>query len=58
MAIFGIDTFCRDTIDKELIPNCLKSASGDTSYLHWLLTGWGTAVSLALLALVVQIVRN
>jgi glutamate/aspartate transport system permease protein len=53
VAIFGLDTFCRDTIDKELIPNCLKSASGDTSYLHWLLTGWGTAVSLALLALVV-----
>jgi glutamate/aspartate transport system permease protein len=53
MAIFGIDTFCRDTIDKELIPNCLKSAAGDTSYLHWLLQGWGTAVALALLALVV-----
>ncbi len=53
MAMFGLDTFCRDTIDKELIPNCLKSASGDISYLHWLLTGWGTAVALALLALVV-----
>lgn len=53
MAIFGIDTFCRDTIDKELVPNCLKSAAGDTTYLHWLLTAWGTAVSLALLALVV-----
>jgi glutamate/aspartate transport system permease protein len=53
VAIFGIDTFCRDTIDKELIPNCLKSAAGDTSYLHWLLQGWGTAVALALLALVV-----
>jgi glutamate/aspartate transport system permease protein len=53
VAIFGLDTFCRDTIDKELIPNCLKSAAGDTSYLHWLLQGWGTAVMLALLALVV-----
>ena len=53
MAIFGIDTFCRDTIDKELIPNCLKSAAGDTRFLHWLLQGWGTAVALALLALVV-----
>jgi len=53
VAIFGIDTFCRDTIDKELIDNCLKSASGDTSYLYWLLQSWGTAVALALLALVV-----
>jgi glutamate/aspartate transport system permease protein len=53
VAIFGMDTFCRDTIDKEWIPNCLKSSSGDTSYLHWLLQGWGTAVALALLALVV-----
>lgn len=55
MAIFGIDTFCRDTIDKELIANCLKSAAGDTSYLHWLLQGWGAAVSLALLALAVAL---
>lgn len=53
MAIFGIDTFCRDTIDKELVANCFKSASGDTTYLHWLLQGWGMAVALALLALVV-----
>ena len=53
MAIFGIDTFCRDTIEKELVANCLKSAEGDTTYLAWLLQGWGTAVSLALLALVV-----
>jgi glutamate/aspartate transport system permease protein len=56
VAIFGIDTFCRDTIDKELISNCLKSAGGDTSYLHWLLQGWGTAVALALMALVVALV--
>jgi glutamate/aspartate transport system permease protein len=53
MALFGLDTFCRDTIDKELVANCLKSAAGDTTYLHWLLTGWGTAVALAALALVV-----
>lgn len=53
MAIFGIDTFCRDTIDKELVANCLKSAAGDTTYLHWLLQAWGIAVALALLALVV-----
>lgn len=53
MAIFGIDTFCRDTIDKELVANCLKSPSGDVTYLHWLLEAWGTGVSLALLALVV-----
>jgi glutamate/aspartate transport system permease protein len=53
VAIFGIDTFCRDTIEKELVTNCLKSAQGDTTYLHWLLTGWGTALALALLALVV-----
>jgi glutamate/aspartate transport system permease protein len=53
VAIFGLDTFCRDTIDKELVANCLKSAQGDTTYLHWLMTGWGTAVALAMLALVV-----
>jgi glutamate/aspartate transport system permease protein len=53
VAIMGIDIFCRDTIDKELVPNCLKSAAGDTTYLHWLLEGWGTGVALALLALVV-----
>ena len=53
MAIFGIDTFCRDTIDKDLVANCLKSAAGDTTYLHWLLQAWGMAISLALLALVV-----
>ncbi|MBL8504217.1 MAG: amino acid ABC transporter permease [Rhodocyclaceae bacterium] len=40
-------------MDKELVANCLKSASGDTTYLHWLLQGWGAAVALALLALVV-----
>ena len=55
MAIFGIDTFCRDTIDKELVANCLKSAAGDTTYLHWLMQAWGIAVSLALLALVVAL---
>ena len=55
MAIFGIDTFCRDTIDKELVANCLKSAEGDTTYLHWLLEAWGIAVSLAMLALVVAL---
>jgi glutamate/aspartate transport system permease protein len=53
MAIFGVDTFCRDTIDKELVANCLKSAQGDTTYLHWFLQGWGAALALALLALVV-----
>jgi glutamate/aspartate transport system permease protein len=53
MAIFGIDTFCRDTIDKDLVANCLKSAQGDATYLHWFLQGWGTALALALLALVV-----
>jgi glutamate/aspartate transport system permease protein len=53
VAIFGIDTFCRDTIDKELVANCLKSAAGDTTYLHWLMQAWGMAVALALLALVV-----
>jgi glutamate/aspartate transport system permease protein len=53
VAIFGIDTFCRDTIDKELVANCLKSAQGDTTYLHWFLQGWGVALALALLALAV-----
>ncbi len=53
MALFGLDTFCRDTIDKELVANCLKSAQGDTTYLHWLLQGWGTALALAGLAMVV-----
>jgi glutamate/aspartate transport system permease protein len=52
VALFGIDTFCRDTVDKELVANCLKSG-GDTTYLHWFLTAWGTALSLAVLALVV-----
>jgi glutamate/aspartate transport system permease protein len=52
MAIFGLDIFCRDTVDRDLIANCLRNGK-DTTYLHWLLTGWGTAVSLALLALVV-----
>ena len=51
MALFGIDTFCRDTVDKELVANCLKSG-GDTTYLHWFLTAWGTALALALLAVV------
>lgn len=55
MAIFGLDIFCRDTIDKELVANCLKSAQGDTSYLHWLLQAWGTGVALALMALVVAL---
>jgi glutamate/aspartate transport system permease protein len=53
VAIFGIDTFCRDTIDKEIVANCLKSAQGDTTYLHWFLQGWGYALALALLALAV-----
>ena len=52
MAVFGIDTFCRDTVEKELIGNCLKSGA-DTTYLHWFLTAWGTALALAVLALVV-----
>ncbi|MBL8330997.1 MAG: amino acid ABC transporter permease [Rubrivivax sp.] len=55
MAIFGIDTFCRDTIEKEWVANCLKSAAGDTTYLHWLFTGWGTALALAGLALLVAL---
>jgi glutamate/aspartate transport system permease protein len=53
VAIFGIDVFCRDTIDKELVANCLKSAAGDTTYLHWFLMSWGVALALAALALVV-----
>jgi glutamate/aspartate transport system permease protein len=52
MAIFGLDIFCRDTVERDLIANCLTDGK-DTTYLHWLLTGWGTAVALALLALVV-----
>ena len=52
MAIFGLDIFCRDTVDRDLITNCLRDGK-DTTYLHWLLQGWGTAVALALLALVV-----
>lgn len=55
VAILGLDIFCRDTIDKELIANCLRSG-GDTTYLHWLLTAWGTALMLAGLALVVALV--
>jgi glutamate/aspartate transport system permease protein len=52
VAILGLDTFCRDTVDKDLIGNCLRSGN-DSTYLLWLLKAWGTAVSLALLALVV-----
>ena len=55
MAIFGIDTFCRDTIDKELIANCLY-AGKDSTYLLWFLKGWGIAVALSLLALAVAMV--
>jgi glutamate/aspartate transport system permease protein len=52
VAILGLDIFCRDTVDRELVANCLSDGK-DTTYLMWLLKGWGTAVSLALLALVV-----
>jgi glutamate/aspartate transport system permease protein len=52
MAIFGTDIFCRDTVGRDLIANCLAHGK-DTTYLHWLLSGWGTAVSLAFLALIV-----
>jgi glutamate/aspartate transport system permease protein len=55
VAILGLDIFCRDTIDKELVANCLKSAQGDTTYLHWLLQAWGTGVALALMALAVAL---
>lgn len=56
MAIFGIDIFCRDTIEGELVANCLESAAGDTTYLHWLLQAWWIAVALSLLGLVVALV--
>ena len=52
-APLGLDIFCRDTTDRELVANCLSSPGGDTTYLMWLLQAWGTAVSLAMLALVV-----
>ena len=55
MAILGLDIFCRDTIDKEWVAHCLKSAQGDTTYLHWLLQAWGTGVALALMALAVAL---
>ena len=55
MAILGLDIFCRDTVDKELIANCLREGK-DTTYLHWLLQAWGTAMALAMLALVVALV--
>jgi glutamate/aspartate transport system permease protein len=53
LAILGLDTFCRETVDKELVANCFRSPEGDITYLTWLLQGWGTAVALAMLALVV-----
>jgi glutamate/aspartate transport system permease protein len=53
VSFLGLDIFCRDTIDRELVGNCLKSAAGDTTYLHWLLQAWGTGMALALLALAV-----
>jgi glutamate/aspartate transport system permease protein len=52
VAIFGLDTFCRDTVDKDLIANCLRDGH-DSTYLLWMLQGWGTALALALLALAV-----
>jgi glutamate/aspartate transport system permease protein len=52
MAIFGLDIFCRDTVDKELIGNCL-SQGNDISYLYWLFQAWGNALALALLAIVI-----
>jgi glutamate/aspartate transport system permease protein len=52
MAILGLDIFCRDTVDRELVANCFSSEQGST-YLAWLMQAWGTALSLALLALVV-----
>jgi len=52
MAIFGLDIFCRDTVDRDLIANCFSDGK-DTTYLAWLMQGWGTAVALAMLALVV-----
>ena len=55
MAILGLDIFCRDTVDRELVANCFSDGA-DTTYLAWLMKGWGTAVSLALLALVVAMV--
>jgi glutamate/aspartate transport system permease protein len=55
VAALGLDIFCRDTIERELVGNCLKSAAGDTTYLHWLLEAWGTALALAMLALVVAL---
>jgi glutamate/aspartate transport system permease protein len=55
-APLGLDIFCRDTTDRELVANCLSSPAGDTTYLMWLLQAWGTAVSLAMLALVVAMV--
>jgi len=53
VATFGIDTFCRETLDNEWVANCLKSAEGDTTYLHWLLQAWGYTVALSALALAV-----
>jgi glutamate/aspartate transport system permease protein len=52
MAIFGLDIFCRDTVERDLIANCFSDGK-DTTYLAWLMQGWGTAVALAAFALVV-----
>ncbi|HRZ62188.1 MAG TPA: amino acid ABC transporter permease [Rubrivivax sp.] len=40
-------------MDNEWVANCLKSAEGDTTYLHWLLQAWGYTVALSALALAV-----
>jgi glutamate/aspartate transport system permease protein len=55
MAIFGLDTFCQDMADRSPVANCLREGR-DSTYLLALLQAWGTAVSLALLALVVAMV--
>jgi glutamate/aspartate transport system permease protein len=52
VAFLGLDIFCRDTVERDLIANCFSDGR-DTTYLAWLMQAWGTGVSLALMALVV-----
>jgi glutamate/aspartate transport system permease protein len=54
MSGWDWQVFCKDTIDGEIVPRCFGGA-GDITYLDWLLSAWGWALSVSLLALLVAL---
>jgi glutamate/aspartate transport system permease protein len=54
MSTWDWQVFCKDTIDGEIVPRCFGGA-GDITYLDWLLSAWGWALSVSLLALLVAL---